>query len=209
MLISYITASLAAFLAGAMPTSYFVGRILRGIDLRQHGSGNLGATNVFRVMGTVPALLVLTVDIFKGFFPVFWLAGLISVPSVIVPQCVLGICAVAGHIFSPFVGFRGGKGVATGAGVLLAISPAVVGICVLIWLVLFATLRIVSVASLAAALTLPLAIFLSMDHGAAGFGVFQAFGLLVATGVIFAHRANIGRLLRGEEKRLSRGGGNR
>ena len=209
MLISYIGTTLASFLCGAFPTSYFTGRILRGIDLRDHGSGNLGATNVFRVMGAVPAMLVLTVDIVKGFVPVFWLPALLGVAGAIPLQCVLGIGAVAGHMFSPFVGFRGGKGVATGAGVVLAISPVAVGICVLVWAVLFAALRIVSVASLAAALTLPLAIFLTMDRGAAGFGFFQAFGVLVATGVILAHRANIGRLLRGEEKRLSRGGGNR
>jgi len=126
MIISHSVASLGAFISGAVPTSYFVGKLLRGIDLREHGSGNLGATNVFRVMGTVPALLVLTVDVVKGFVPVFWFPALAGTPDSITLQCVLGLCAVAGHMFSPFVGFRGGKGVATGAGVVLAISPVAV-----------------------------------------------------------------------------------
>ncbi len=209
MYLTYFAAIVAAFVAGALPTSYLAGRLLRGVDLRQHGSGNLGATNVFRVMGTVPALLVLTVDVLKGFASVFWLPLLVGGSSAVVLQCLLGLCAVAGHVFSPFLGFRGGKGVATGAGVVLAISPAAVGICVIVWAVLFAALRIVSLASLAAALTLPLAIFMTMDRTAAGFAVLLAFGLLVACGVFITHRANIGRLFRGEEKRLSRGGGSR
>lgn len=209
MYLTYAVAAAAAFFAGALPTSYLAGRVLRGIDLRQHGSGNLGATNVFRVMGTVPALLVLTVDVLKGFATVFWLPPLVGGSGVMTFQCVLGLCAVAGHVFSPLVGFRGGKGVATGAGVVLAISPAAVGICVLVWAALFAALRIVSAASLAAALTLPLAIFMTMDRTADGFAVLQIFGLLVAGGVFITHRANIGRLVRGEEKRLSRGSDSR
>jgi glycerol-3-phosphate acyltransferase PlsY len=209
MILAYSVASLGAFVSGAVPTSYFAGKLLRGIDLRQHGSGNLGATNVFRVMGTLPALLVLTVDVVKGFVPVFWFPALAGQAGSVTMQCLLGLFAVAGHMFSPFVGFKGGKGVATGAGAVLAISPAAVGICVLVWAILFAAMRIVSVASLAAALTLPPAIFFTMDRHAAGFGIFQGFGLLVAAGVILAHRANIGRLLRGEENRLGRGGGAR
>ncbi len=209
MFVSYFAAAAAAFIAGALPTSYLAGCVLRGIDLRRHGSGNLGATNVLRVMGTLPALLVLAVDVLKGFAPVFWLPALVGGPNVIMFQCVLGLCAVAGHVFSPFIGFKGGKGVATGAGVVLAISPAAIGICVLVWALLFAALRIVSVASLAAALTLPLAIFITADRTTAGFGTLQAFGLLVAGAVFITHRANIGRLVRGEEKRLSRGGGSK
>ena len=158
-------------------------------------------------MGAVPAMLVLSVDVLKGFAPVFWLPSTVQISSTVLLQCVLGICAVAGHIFSPFVGFRGGKGVATCAGVMLVISPAAVGICVLVWAALFAVFRIVSVASLAAALTLPPAIFLTMDTSSPGFPVFQAFGVLVACGVLITHRSNIGRLIRGEEKRLSRRGG--
>ncbi len=209
MFVSYFAGAAVAFIAGALPTSYLAGRVLRGIDLRRHGSGNLGATNVLRVMGTLPALLVLAVDVLKGFAPVFWLPSLAGGPGVIMFQCVLGLCAVAGHVFSPFIGFKGGKGVATGAGVVLAISPAAIGICMLVWALLFAALRIVSVASLAAALTLPLAIFITVDRTTAGFGTLQTFGLLVAGGVFITHRANIGRLVRGEEKRLSRGGGSK
>jgi glycerol-3-phosphate acyltransferase PlsY len=205
----YLMALPLAFLAGAFPTSYFAGKLLRGIDLREHGSGNLGATNIYRVMGPGPAVAVLVVDIFKGFAPVFWLPRAIGLQGEMLLMCTLAVAAVLGHVFSPFVGFRGGKGVATAAGVILAICPAAIGICLLAWALVFAIFRIVSVASLTAALALPPAIWFTLDRSAQGFGTVQVFGLALAAGVFYTHRSNIGRLLRGEEKRLSRGGGDR
>jgi len=205
----YLIALPLSFLAGAFPTSYFAGRLLRGIDLREHGSGNLGATNVFRVMGAGPAVAILLLDIFKGFAPVFWLPRAVGLRGEMLLACLLAVAAVLGHVFSPFVGFRGGKGVATAAGVFLAICPAAIGICVLAWALVFAVFRIVSVASLIAAVALPPAIWFTLDRSAQGFGTVQAFGLAIAAGVFYTHRSNIGRLLRGEEKRLSRGGGDK
>lgn len=206
-MIYYLILALVAFLAGAFPSSYLAGRLLKRIDLREHGSGNLGATNVFRVMGAGPALLVLAVDIFKGFAPVFWLPSFTGQVDVIALKVVLGLAAVAGHVFSPYVGFRGGKGVATGAGVVLAICPLAVLLCLAVWLSFLAIFRIVSIASIAAAISLPVFINFTLEHSGAGFATIQAFSIVLAAVVFFTHRSNIRRLITGKEKRLTRGGG--
>ena len=205
----YLIALPLAFLVGAIPTSYFAGRLLKGIDLRRHGSGNLGATNVFRVMGPWPAVAVLMFDVFKGFAPVRWLPVVLGGRGDIVLICAIAVMAVLGHVLSPFVGFRGGKGVATGAGVFLAICPAAIVICLLVWAAVFTASRIVSVSSLSAAVALPPAIWFTLERSTAGFATVQVFGLVIAAGVFYTHRSNIGRLLRGEEKRLSYRGGDK
>ncbi len=204
-MIYYLILALAAFLVGAFPTSYLAGRLLQGIDLREHGSGNLGASNVYRVMGAGPAALVLAVDIFKGFAPVFWLPFSTGQIDLIVLKVVLGFAAVAGHVFSPFVGFRGGKGVATGAGVVLAICPLAMLLCLAVWLAFLALFRIVSIASIAAAVSLPVFVNFTLEHSGAGFTTIQVFSIALAAVVFFTHRSNIKRLITGEEKRLTRG----
>ena len=204
-MIYYLILALAAFLAGAFPTSYLAGRLLRGIDLREHGSGNLGASNIYRVMGATPAMLVLAVDIFKGFAPVFWLPSFTGQIDLIVLKVVLGFAAVAGHVFSPFVWFRGGKGVATGAGVVLAICPLAMLLCLAVWLAFLALFRTVSIASIAAAVSLPVFVNFTLEHSGAGFTTIQAFSIALAAVVVFTHRSNIKRLIKGEEKRLTRG----
>ena len=206
-MIYYIIMALAAFLAGAFPTSYLAGRLLRGINLREYGSGNLGATNVCRVMGVRSAIIVLALDMFKGFAPVFWLPSFAGQIDVIALKVVLGLAAVAGHVFSPFVGFRGGKGVATGAGVVFAICPLAVLLCMALWLAFFILFRIVSVASIAAAVSLPVFINFTMEHSGAGFATIQAFSVALAAVVFFTHRSNIKRLIAGKEKRFNRRGG--
>jgi len=203
--IYYLILALAAFLAGAFPTSYLAGRLLRGIDLREHGSGNLGASNVYRVMGATPAVLVLAVDIFKGFAPVFWLPSFTGQIDLIVLKVVLGFAAIAGHVFSPFVWFRGGKGVAIGAGVVLAICPLAMLFCLAVWLAFLALFRTVSIASIAAAVSLPVFVNFTLEHSGAGFTTIQAFSIALAAVVVFTHRSNIKRLITGEEKRLTRG----
>ena len=202
----YIIMALAAFLAGAFPTSYLAGRLLQGINLREYGSGNLGATNVYRVMGLRPAIIVLAVDMFKGFAPVFWLPSFTSQIDPVALKVVLGLAAVAGHVFSPFVGFRGGKGVATGAGVVFAICPLAVLLCLAVWCAVLALFKIVSLASIAAAVSLPVFVNLTMEHSGAGFATIQVFSIVLAAVVFFTHRSNIKRLIKGEEKRLTRGG---
>ncbi len=187
-----------SYLLGGIPTSFLVARVARGIDLRQHGSGNLGATNAFRVLGWKGATPIFLVDIAKGFAPAFffpaWDGAAASGWAF-----AYGALAIAGHVFSPYVGFRGGKGVATGAGVFLALAPVAVAIGTLIWIGLVATTGYVSLASMTAAVAIPVVI--AFTHGVAP--VFWV-GVGVAAFVVFAHRANIGRLRRGEEHRFGR-----
>lgn len=183
---------LAAYFTGAIPTSYIVGR-LRGIDLRRHGSGNLGATNAFRVLGWKPAVPIFIVDIAKGWFPAAYFPLWDGQPQ---PEWALayGAAAIVGHVFSIYVRFRGGKGVATGAGVFLALAPWVVLVGVVVWgFIVYAT-GYVSIASIAVAVLLPIMVLLARGPDAT-FGAALALGLFV----VFAHRSNIGRLIRGEE----------
>lgn len=188
---------LASYLLGAIPTSFIVGRATRGIDLRQHGSGNLGATNAYRVLGAAVAAPVLVADVLKGWVPAYLFQALDGAP----PSWALayGAGAIVGHVFSVFVGFRGGKGVATGTGVFLAVAPAAVAIGAVVWGTLVAATRIVSIASIAAALVLPTAIFFTQGDNA----VFWLAAAL-AVFIVYAHRGNIRRLLRGEEHRFRR-----
>jgi len=189
----------ASYLLGAVPTSYIVGRVSRGIDLREHGSGNLGATNTFRVLGWRLALPVLIFDVFKGWLPTYLFPTLDAAAPVW--AYAYGIAAIVGHVYSVFVGFRGGKGVATSTGVFLALAPAAVGVGLAIWLAIVFTTRIVSLASIVAALTLPLTVYALR-------GTTDVFWVSVglAAFVIYAHRSNIKRLLKGEEHRFGRSG---
>ncbi len=186
----------ASYLLGAIPTSYLAGQWVRGIDLRQHGSGNLGATNTFRVLGLRAAAPVMLVDLLKGFVPVWFFPQWDGSPEW---SWALGYgaAAILGHIFPVYLGFRGGKGVATGAGVFLALAPVAVGIAALVWGMVLWLFRMVSLASLAAALTLILTLLATERRPAV-----LVFGLGVASFVIFAHRANIRRILRREEPRF-------
>jgi glycerol-3-phosphate acyltransferase PlsY len=189
--------AVAAYLLGGFPTSYMVAR-MRGVDLRRQGSGNLGATNAFRVLGWKAATPIFIVDIAKGFLPAFLFAQWDGTEAA-GWAFLYGAAAIAGHVFSPYVGFKGGKGVATGAGVFLALAPLAVGVGFLVWVALVAVTGYVSLASMAAAVALPLVI-------AATRGTAPVFWVAaaVAAFVLFAHRANIRRLLHGQEHRFGR-----
>jgi acyl phosphate:glycerol-3-phosphate acyltransferase len=188
-----------SYLVGATPTSYWVGKLFHGVDLRAQGSGNLGATNTLRVLGWKSALPVVVVDVAKGFVPV-WLFSDLAHAS-FVWTLTFGAAAILGHMFSLWVGFRGGKGVGTSAGVFLALAPwAVVG-GLAVWLTLAVGTRYVSVASIGAAVTLPVFVALTPHQG--GIGLLW-FTLGLAAVVVWAHRSNIGRLARGQENRFSR-----
>ncbi|MGH7504636.1 MAG: glycerol-3-phosphate 1-O-acyltransferase PlsY [Longimicrobiales bacterium] len=188
----------AAYLLGAFPTSYVVGRLVRGIDLRQHGSGNLGATNAFRVLGWRAATPIVLADIAKGWFPAFFFPLWDGRPA---PEWALayGAAAIIGHVFPVYVGFRGGKGVATSAGVFLALAPIAVLAGAVVWGFLVYATGYVSLASVAAALVLPAIVF-SLRGSTPVFWLAAA----LAAFVIYAHRANIGRLTRGQEHRFGR-----
>jgi acyl phosphate:glycerol-3-phosphate acyltransferase len=190
----------ASYLLGAVPSSYLVGRLARGIDLRQHGSGNLGATNTFRVLGWRLSLPVLAYDIVKGWAPVA-LFPLLDGSTAWGWALAYGVAAVLGHVFSVFVRFRGGKGVATGAGVFLALAPPAAILALAVWGGLVWATRIVSVGSIAAALVIPPAVYLTQGPGPV---LWLALGL--ALFVVVAHRANVARLVRGEERGFRRRG---
>ena len=125
---------ITAYLVGSLPTAIIAGRLLKKIDIREHGSGNAGATNVFRVLGWKAGLVVLAIDIFKGFVVVQWLVGIVdyNIESLVYFQLIAGISAIFGHIWTIFAGFKGGKGVGTAAGVCLGLQPFAVFICLLL-----------------------------------------------------------------------------
>ncbi len=187
---------LAAYLVGATPTSYIAGRLGRGIDLRAHGSKNLGATNVYRLLGWKYAIPVGVIDVAKGAVPVVlfgrWAGGPEWLPL------ALGVAAVLGHMFSPYVRFRGGKGVATAAGVFLALAPLPLLTAVPVWGLSLWITGYVSLSSIIAAATFPVWVRL-LEPGQPY--TFWA-SVVVAALIVFAHRANIQRLVAGTENRF-------
>lgn len=186
----------ASYLLGAVPASFIAGKVIRGIDLREHGSGNLGATNAFRVLGPGVAAPVMIFDMLKGFAPTFFFPHLVT-GAEWGWAIAFGAAAIAGHIFPVYLGFRGGKGVATAAGVFLALAPMAALVGVGVWIVTLAIGRMVSLASLLAAL----ALLVALPFSAAAPAV-QALGVGVAAVVIFAHRDNVRRILQGREHRF-------
>ena len=190
---------LASYLLGAIPTSYLVSRAFAKIDLRQHGSGTLGATNLYRVLGWKYAIPVALFDIAKGAIPVLYFAPQVSRSELFALAC--GVAAIVGHVFSVFVQFKGGKGVATAAGVMLGLTPIALAVAAAVWGVVLLLTGYVSLSSIAAAVVLPPAVFL-LEHPRSP----QLFWVVVgvAFGVIVLHRRNIQRLLKGTENRFGR-----
>ena len=193
---------LASYLLGAIPTSYLVGRWFRGIDLRAHGSQNLGATNLYRVMGWKFAIPVGLFDVLKGAIPVLVFGP--RAPGIPYFPLWCGLAAVCGHVFSVFVGFRGGKGVATAAGMVLGLAPLAFPVVLAAWAIVVWLTGYVSLGSIVAAALFPIADWLL--HPARRTTVTLVFDLGVAGFVIWKHRANIGRLLSGQENRFGRRG---
>ncbi len=195
---------LAAYILGSTPTSYLLARYGKGIDLREWGSGNLGASNLYRAAGLGYAAVCTVVDVGKGFVPAWFFPGFDGLD---LPQLALiyGIAAVLGHIYPFWMKFRGGKGVATGGGVFLALAPAAVGFAALAWLAVAAVVRIASVASLTGSTLLPAFIWVT---GHRFDFVFWASVPLVVL-VWWTHRSNIKRLAAGREHRVARGAGGR
>jgi len=190
-----VVAIIAAYLVGAVPTGLLVVRLLRGIDVRGHGSGNIGATNVYRLAGLPVAALVLVLDAAKGTIPVLLARSWGLSPAAVV---LAGLAAVAGHDWSPFLHFRGGKGVATSLGVLLVLSPAASLAAVAVWAVVVGATRFASLGSLLAAAAVPVVLWWRGEPGA-----HLGFALAALVLVTYTHHANIGRLLRGVELRIT------
>ena len=196
---SLLAGWLAAYLIGAIPTSYLVSRHVAGIDLRTRGSGNLGATNVYRVLGWRYAVPVGVFDIAKGAAPVLLLPPRMG-DAAWIPLTV-GAAAIVGHVYSVFVKFQGGKGVATAAGVVLALAPLAVAVCAVLWVMLVWATGYVSVASLVGAIVFPLVAWFTTG----GDAWLVSAGVLLAAFIVFNHRANLRRLLAGTESRFRRG----
>lgn len=193
---------LAAYLAGSIPTSYLVGKAFAGVDLRRRGSGNLGATNLYRAMGLRVAVPVGLVDIGKGWLPA-WAFPLLDGAAAGGWAAAYGGAAILGHTFSCWMRFRGGKGVATAAGAFLALSPLAVLAAAAVWVLVFSLRGIVSLASIAAAVALPATVLAgNLAREAEGDPWVTGFALLAGAFIVWAHRSNIGRLLRGEERRI-------
>lgn len=194
-----VLAIVASYLVGAIPTSYLVVRAVRGIDLRTVGSGNLGTTNLFRQLGWRWALPVGVFDTLKGAIPVAVIAPWSGLG--VVSAALLGLVAVLGHVYSVFVGFKGGKGVATGGGIVLGMAPLAFLGALVTWAVVVRLSGYVSVASITAAAILP--VLLWVLHPEARPAIWLVAGLSLL--VIWLHRANIARLRAGTEHRFRRG----
>jgi acyl phosphate:glycerol-3-phosphate acyltransferase len=196
---SPIVGVLLSYLAGSIPSAYLAGKA-RGVDLRKHGSGNLGATNVVRVLGPKIGAVVFIADLLKGFLPVYFLPRYTETLRPGMWALVFGAAAIAGHVKPVFLlGKGGGKGVATASGVFLALAFVPMLIAEALWILVFYFTRYVSLASLVGAAVLPIAILIfSRDPQSP---VFIA-SVIIALFVFWTHRANIGRLRRGEEHRF-------
>ncbi len=194
---------LIAYLIGSIPTSFILGKLLRGIDLREHGSRNVGATNAMRVLGKPVGIAALFVDAAKGFFPTL-LFPLISGESAsgFLSQenqaLCIGLAAVIGHIFTIFLKYKGGKGVATGIGVYLALAPKALLLTFSICLILVASTRYVSLGSLTGAILLPIFLLLVGPRSL----LLVIFTVLLGGLVIWRHRENIKRLVQGTESKI-------
>lgn len=202
-----IPAIIISYLLGAIPTAYLFGRFLKGIDIRQHGSGNVGATNAFRVMGKTAGIAVLALDIFKGFLAVVFLADLALWQTHQLPEIplrlLLGLICISGHNWTVFLQFKGGKGVATTLGVLLGLAVKIIslriifGLVVVTWLVVFLATRIISIASILSAITLPIYIFLFKQPK-----ILTFCGIILALFILIRHIPNLKRIFQGKERRI-------
>lgn len=200
---------LLSYLAGSVPTSIIAGQVTRGIDIRNYGSGNAGGTNTFRVLGWKPALAVVLVDIFKGWFAAAVIArftlgdalgGLPTGDQYLVP-ILCGAAAVLGHTFTIFAGFRGGKGVGTLGGMILHMFPLALLLGLAVWVLLLTLTGYVSVGSMTAVMLFPIITYLHEGTLVSSLGLFS---LLIVAFIWFTHRSNLARLLAGTENRFEK-----
>jgi len=205
-MISLFIVAVLSYLVGSFPTSILVGKYLKGIDIRDYGSGNAGGTNVLRTLGWTAGISVMLFDVAKGWAAAYYIAefgyenGMIS-PLLV--QILAGISAILGHVYTIFAKFKGGKGVGTAAGMLIAIYPLALLFCFSVFLLVALSTKYVSLASILAAITLPVSLYLIEIYTEQPTPPIQSyFAVLVAFFIVFTHRSNIGRLLRGEENKF-------
>jgi len=210
------TIVILSYLIGSIPTSIIVSKLTRGIDIREHGSGNAGGTNVMRVLGWKHGLLVILLDTLKGVLAVVVVARLHygSIPfqnatpfdDFTLVQIIAGISAVIGHIWTVFAGFKGGKGIATALGVLVMIITIDMLVAVGIFVLVVTISRYVSLGSIVGAVSVPLTLVVRenlFDAGIPGYNMLLPFVIFLAMLVIFTHRKNVIRLLNGNESKVS------
>jgi len=202
-LVNLLLTLILSYLLGSVATAVWAGKLFHGIDVREHGSGNAGATNVIRVLGWKTGIPVLLIDVLKGWvaamLPVFLNLAGDGTALLINYQILAGLAVVIGHIFPVFAGFRGGKGVATIFGVLLAIHPLVTLSCLGVFLCVMLISGYVSLSSMSAGVAFPIFLLLFFNTPSV---LFKIFSVMVAVALIYTHRKNISRLLKGEETKL-------
>ena len=208
-MILLIALLILGYLAGSIPTAIIVGQVTRGIDIRQYGSGNAGATNVFRVMGWKAALVVVMVDVFKGWFSAAVIAnwtfngtlGDLPFHDPNLAAILCGAAAVLGHTYTIFAGFKGGKGVGALAGMVLHLFPLAVLLALAVWIVIILLTGYVSVGSVTAVTLFPLVVYFREGTLINSLGIFS---LVIVAFIWFTHRSNARRLIAGEEHRFDR-----
>ncbi|EEG77110.1 glycerol-3-phosphate 1-O-acyltransferase PlsY [Dethiobacter alkaliphilus] len=189
-----VLALLAAYLLGSVSFGYLAGKLLKGIDIRQFGSGNAGTTNIQRTLGTGPAIAVLILDAAKGLVAVLIAQALTGNPPVMM---LAGVAAVLGHNWPVFFGFKGGRGIATSVGVILGLTPGVILIATAVGVILIATTRYVSLGSVTGAVLIPM-LMIIFGHDFS----YVIFGTALAALAVWRHKENITRLLNGTENKL-------
>ena len=207
-----------SYILGSLPTAVLFSRWKHGFDIRTKGSGNAGGTNVFRVLGWKSGILVMAIDLAKGFIATALIARLFWDPTLpsynrtpfddfTIIQMICGGAAIVGHIWTVFAGFRGGKGIATGAGMLLGVTPVEFGISAAVFFIVFMAYKYVSLGSISAAVAFPATLFVRFNifgDEIHSYKTLIIFSLGVALLLIYSHRANIRRLIEGTENRISR-----
>jgi glycerol-3-phosphate acyltransferase PlsY len=191
-----------AYLLGSIPTSVWIGKYFYGIDIREHGSGNAGATNTFRVLGKKPGIIVLIVDILKGSAAVslaYWFEDVLPANEFIDIEIGLAIACVFGHIFPVFAGFRGGKGVATLLGATIIITPISCALALVVFLIVLFSTRYVSLSSMSAGVSYPFILHFILHNQHPSLTIYS---ILIALLLIITHRKNIRRLLTHTESKI-------
>ncbi len=191
-----------AYLLGSLPSAVLVGKAFYGLDVREHGSNSAGATNTFRVLGKQAGILVLLLDVFKGATAVNLVHFAKEIPEseyFMVYKIAFGLLAVVGHIYPVFAGFKGGKGIATLLGMVIAMDPILALGCMVVFIIIFITTDMVSAGSILATLSFGIMTYIRYEFSEP---ILQIFGIFAVVLVLFTHRANMQRIWKGEEKKM-------
>jgi glycerol-3-phosphate acyltransferase PlsY len=202
LMILALSAIILSYLVGAIPVGLIVGKLFKGVDIREHGSGNIGFTNALRVLGFVPGIIVLLLDVAKGVIPVLFISRLGTIQANALAPYMSELCggiAIVGHIWTVFLKFHGGKGVSTSLGVFISVYPFAGLISLGLWLIVVAVTRYVSLGSILLCISFCVVVFVTYGPRFWSMGI---MGLVITALVIYRHRGNIQRLLTGNERKF-------